>query len=70
MKRRFNCDCQLKICRSDLYVSVEMRGTHDENSHAPDKEVSKFLKVAQIEAIRDGVRVAPKQSAKHLRESR
>jgi hypothetical protein len=59
MKCRFNCYCQLEICRTDLYVSVEMRGTHDENSHAPDNDVSKILKVAQIEAIMDGVQVAP-----------
>jgi hypothetical protein len=46
-----------------------MRGSHDENSHAPEKDVSKFLKVSQIEAIRQGVRMAPKQSAKHLRRN-
>ena len=69
MKRRFGCECQLKICRTDAYVSIEMRGTHDAESHAPEKDRSKFLKVAQIEAIRSGVRVAPKQSAKHLRRN-
>ncbi len=28
-----------------------MCGTHDENSHAPEKDTSKFMNVAQIEAI-------------------
>ena len=69
MKRRFNCDCQIKICRTSQYVSLEMRGTHDAESHAPEKDTSKFLKVAQISAIRNGVRIAPKQSAKHLRRN-
>jgi hypothetical protein len=67
MKRRFKCDCQIKICRTPQYVSLEMRGTHDEESHAPEKDTSNFLKVAQISAIRTGVRIAPKQSAKLLR---
>ena len=69
MKRRFNCDCELKVTRASDYVILEMRGSHDENSHASDKDVSKFLKVRQIEAIRQGVRMAPKQSAKHLRRN-
>jgi hypothetical protein len=46
-----------------------MRGTHDATSHAPEKDKSKFLKLQQIEAIRTGVRIAPKQSAKHLRRN-
>ena len=67
MIRRFGCMCQLKICRTDHYVTLEIRGTHDAESHAAEKDTSKFLKVAQIEAIRTGVRIAPGQSAKHLR---
>jgi hypothetical protein len=69
MKRRFGCDCQIKICRTSEYVSLEMRGTHDAESHSPEKDTSKFLKVAQIAAIRTGVRIAPKLSAKHLRRN-
>ncbi len=60
MKRCFHCDCQIKICRTSQYVSLEMCGTHDADSHAPKKDTSKFLKVAQISAIRTGVRIAPK----------
>jgi hypothetical protein len=51
-------------------ISFEkMRGTHDANhdSHAPDRDNTKFLKVAQIDAIRQGVHIAPKQPAKQLR---
>jgi hypothetical protein len=48
-------------------MTLEMRGTHDATSHAPEKDQSKFLKLQRIEAILAGVRVAPKQSAKHLR---
>jgi hypothetical protein len=69
MKRRFDCDCQIKICRTLQYVSIEMRGTHDADSHAPEKDTSNFLKVAQISAIGTGVRNAPKQSAKLLRRN-
>ena len=62
MKGKFNCKCELKItdtsvsidmCRTDTSVSIDMCGTHDENSHAPDKDTSKFMNVAQIEAIQD-----------------
>ncbi len=45
---------------------VEKRGTHDKSCHSPDKDKSKFLKLQQIEAIRAGVVIAPKQSAEHL----
>lgn len=69
MKRRFACNCELKIGRSEDFVTLEMRGTHDRSSHAPDKDQSKFLKLAQIDAIRQGVRMAPKQTAKHLRRN-
>jgi hypothetical protein len=67
MKYRFGCNCELKIGRSAEYVTLETRGTHDLSSHAADN--SKYLKVAQINAIRQGVRMAPKQSAKHLRRN-
>lgn len=67
LRNRFQCFCELKVTRSSADVVLEMRGTHDADSHAPDKDKSKFLKVAQIEAIRTGVRIAPKQSAKLLR---
>jgi len=50
MKRRFGCNCELKIGRSEDYVTLEKRGTHDRNSHAPDKDQSKFLKLAQIDS--------------------
>jgi hypothetical protein len=44
-----------------------MRETHDAASYAPEKDQTNFLKLQQIEAILAGIRVAPKQSAKHLR---
>ncbi len=35
-KRRFKCDCQIKICRTSQYVSLEMHGTNhdDADSHS------------------------------------
>ncbi len=53
MKGRLYCNCELKICRTDTSVSIEMCRTHDENSHAPEKDTSKFMNVAQIEAIKE-----------------
>ena len=50
-------------------VYVEKRGAHDKDSHSSDKDKSKFLKLHQIEAIRPGVIIAPKQTAKHLRRN-
>ncbi len=38
---------------------------NDAEKSSPEKD--KFLKVAQISAIRTGVSIAPKQSAKYLR---
>ncbi len=67
MKCRFKCNCELKMCRSPEFVSLEMCGQHDENSHAPKKNRSKNLKVAKIDAIRQGVHMAPTQSAKNIR---
>jgi len=49
---RFGYDCELKVCRREDVVTLEMRGTHDADSHAPEKDKSKFLKFAQIDAIR------------------
>jgi hypothetical protein len=63
LETRFGCSCQLRVANSPTGTTLEMRGTHDAMSHAPEKDQSKFLKLQQIEAIR----VAPKQSAKHLR---
>ncbi len=42
---------------------------HDQDSHSADQDKSIFLKLQQIEAIRSGVIIAPKQSAKHLRRN-
>ncbi len=59
MQRRFQCDCQLKICHAPDYFSLEIRGMQDVNSHAPDKDTGpNFLKVAQIDVIQQGVRNA------------
>ena len=69
LETRFGCSCQLRVTNSPAGTTLEMRGTHDATSHAPEKDQSKFLKLQQIEAIRAGVRVAPKQSAKHLRRN-
>jgi hypothetical protein len=66
---RFGCQCQLRLTNTPTSCILEMRGTHDATSHAPEKDKSKFLKLQQIEAIRTGVRIAPKQSAKHLRRN-
>jgi hypothetical protein len=66
---RFGCQCQLRLTNTPTSCILEMRGTHDATSHAPEKDKSKFLKLQQIEAIRTGVRLAPKQSAKHLRRN-
>jgi hypothetical protein len=45
-----------------------MMPVHHATSHASEKDESKFLKLQQI-AIRAGVRLVPKQSAKHLRRN-
>ncbi len=52
--------------RTSKYVSLEMRGMNDAEKSSPEKDTSKFLKVAQIPAIAMAFRIAPKQSAKHL----
>ena len=37
--------------RTSKYVSLEMRGMNDAEKSLPEKNTSKFLKVAQIPAI-------------------
>jgi hypothetical protein len=69
LETRFGCFCQLRVTNSPSGTLLDMHGTHDSTSHAHDKDKSKFLKLQQIEAIRAGVRLAPKQSAKHLRRN-
>jgi hypothetical protein len=69
LETRFGCSCQLRVTNSPAETTLEMRGTHDATSDAPEKYQSKYLKLQQIEATRAGVRVAPKQSAKHLRRN-
>ncbi len=46
-----------------------MCGMKNAESNSPEKDTSKFLKVAQSLAISTGVRLAQKQSAKHLRRN-
>ncbi len=59
----------VRVTNTPTTTALEMRGIHDATSHTADKDKSKFLKLQQIEAIRTGVRLAPKQSAKHLRRN-
>ena len=66
---KFGCTCQLKVTDMSSAVYVEKRGEHNKDSHSSDKDKSKFLKLHQIEAIRSGVIIAPKQTAKHLRRN-
>ncbi len=69
MSYRFNCQCQIKLYDGPAYTLLEVRGVHDADSHAPEKEKSKHLTVKQIEAIQTGVRMAPSQSARTLRRN-
>jgi hypothetical protein len=69
LQTRFGCQCQLRVTNTPTSTVLEMRGTHDVASHAPEKDNSKNFKLQQIEAILTGVRLAPKQSAKHLRRN-
>ena len=66
---RFGCKAEVKITESTGYHSLETRGVHDAESHHPDKDKSKHLKLKQIEAIETGVRIAPNQSARQLRRN-
>jgi hypothetical protein len=51
LETRFGCTCQLRVTNSPAGTTLEMRGTHDATSHAPEKDQSKFLELQQIEAI-------------------
>ena len=42
---RFGCQCQLRLTNTSTSCVLEMRGTHDATSHAPEKDKSKFLKL-------------------------
>ena len=64
---RFGCTCEIKKYDGESYMALEKRGEHDDDSHHPDKDKSKHLKLKQMEAIHTGVRVAPNQSARQLR---
>jgi hypothetical protein len=66
---KFGYPCQLKVTDMARAVYVEKRGVHDKECHSADKDQSKFLKLHQIEAIRAGVIIAPKQGATHLRRN-
>ena len=66
MAHRFQCKCQIRIYDGPTCMSLEVRSAHDAESHAPDKEVSKHLKVKQIHAIATGVRMCPAQSGRSL----
>jgi hypothetical protein len=69
MSYRFRCKCQIKIYDGDHYISLDVRGQHNADSHSADKETSKHLKVKQIHALHTGVRCAPQQSARALRRN-
>ena len=70
LKSKFGCPCEFKVMHMINAAYVEKRGVHDESCHAPGKDKSKFLKLHQIEAIRSGVVITPKQSAEHPRRNR
>ena len=63
---RFNCPCQIKVTDTPAYQLLETRGVHDEDSHHPDKDKSKHLKLKQLKAIDTGVCISPNQSARQL----
>ena len=67
LKARFGCCAEIKIYGGLSFMALETRGVHDADSHHPDKDRSKHLKVKQIEAIQTGVRVSPNQSTRQLR---
>jgi hypothetical protein len=69
MHYRFGCKVQIKLYESPTYYLLEVRGEHNADSHAPEKERSKHLTVKQIQAIHTGVRMAPAQSAVTLRRN-
>ena len=67
MAYRFGCKVQIKLFDGPTYMSLDVRGDHNADSHSRDK--SKHLSVKQIEAIHTGVRIAPSQSARTLRRN-
>jgi hypothetical protein len=69
MAYRFGCKCQMKLYDGPQYTALHVRGEHNADSHAPEKEKSKHLTVKQISAIATGVRMAPAQSARILRRN-
>ena len=58
MAYRFGCKVQIKLFDGPTYISLDVRGQHDADSHSPEKEKSKHLSVKQIEAIHTGVRIS------------
>ncbi len=69
MAYRFGCNCQIKISDGTSYCSLQVRGEHNADSHAPDKDKSKHLKVAQLRALQEGVRLAPSQPPRTFRRN-
>ena len=65
----FGCQCQIKLFDGPQYTALHVRGKHDADSHAPDKEKSKNLMVNQIQAIATGVLMALNQSARLLQHN-
>ncbi len=45
MAYRFGCQCQIKLFDGPTYTALQVRGVHDADSHAPEKEKSKHLTV-------------------------
>jgi hypothetical protein len=69
MQYRFGCTCQLRMFDGPSYMCLEIRGEHNPDSHAPEKEISKHLTVKQQHAIQTGVRISPGLSARSLRRN-
>ena len=67
MKNRCGCLCCIKTIETKDKLQLYFLGEHNEDSHSTDK--SAFLKVKQIQAIVDGVKYAPQQSATALRRN-
>ena len=45
LKGRFGCNAEIKITDASGFMCLETRGEHNDDSHAPSKDKSKFLKV-------------------------
>ena len=69
MDHRFGCKVQIKLYDGPTYISLDVRGVQDADSHAPEKERSKHLTVKQLHALHTGVRMSPTQSARSLRRN-